>query len=209
MTPRRAQPSSSSVRRTCPSCSRRWDQLVAPDCPHCDGNGYLILGRPAQLRYPAEVVSRTIEYALELRAQVDMRVRDVDLAAARRNQTVMVNRLAAAGFLAPRGSAPEPVPVALRVGSPEDVSATVRALASEVADLEDQPGTFARLGAPPADVGAVPVDMVRPGFSRAGYVAYFARALDPRDALAPPAQNQRVAIERTSETIARSMFHER
>lgn len=52
-------------RRTCPACARRYAQLVAPDCPVCQGLGVLNLGPAALAHHTPAAVSRAVELHLE------------------------------------------------------------------------------------------------------------------------------------------------
>jgi hypothetical protein len=52
-------------RRTCPACARRYAQLVAPDCPVCQGLGVLNLGPAATAHHTPAAVSRAVELYLE------------------------------------------------------------------------------------------------------------------------------------------------
>lgn len=173
-------------RRTCPACSRRVNQQVAPDCPICSGAGFLILGRPALLAYPVEVVSEAVEYALEMQAQDDLARTPVDLHEARTNLTRMVVKLARSGLLASgtNAAAGEPIDVD-PVGLAMDRVEQARRLAQACSELEYKPGMAATLNAPPFDydIRNVPVGGSLPGFSVAGFICGIARVTDPPDVL--------------------------
>ena len=174
-----------SVRRCCPACSRRWNQVCAHDCPVCNGDGVLTLGVPALLKYPAEAVSRGVEQALEMRATIDMGSRAPDIAAARTNQTLLVARMVRMGILASRTQPPPEEVPDLPAISPEDTMTVARLIAKTAAELPEDPSAAVRLAAPPLHyaVGSVPVDGARPGFSQGGYINNMSQAADPIEAL--------------------------
>lgn len=173
---------------------------MAPDCPICSGAGFLVLGRAALLRYPVEVVSEAVEFALELQAQDDLARTPVDLHQARVNLTNMVVRLSRAGLLAAPGAAADAAvdvdPVALAM----DRVAQARRLAETMSGLDYRPGTAATLNAPPFDydIRDVPVGGALPGFSVAGFICAIARVVDPPDVL-----RVRTPDEPTREQLAR------
>ncbi|WP_427017853.1 hypothetical protein ACQCSX_04360 [Pseudarthrobacter sp. P1] len=60
------------MKRVCTACSRRAGELINPDCPICDGNGYLQLHPAALTIYDPVTVSLAVDVALEAVA------RDID-----------------------------------------------------------------------------------------------------------------------------------
>ncbi len=196
-----------TVRRSCPACSRRWNMVAAPDCPICQGDGYLTLGTPGLRKYPAEALSRAVEIALELRATADVvGVHVPDLAAARRNQTIMVNRLVRAGILAGRNTPPEPAPPNTRMGAPvEEVTAIARAIAVAVSGVPFDPQAEARLAATPLpDAATIPVNGAIPP-SILNYVCLSQRVNDPKPVL-DRADVNRAVTDREGELLGRVVF---
>lgn len=170
------------VLRTCPACSRRVNQQVAAGCPICNGHGVIRLGRPALLRYPVEVVSRAIEYALELQAQKSLEVTPFHLPRAVQDLRDLMGKLRRAGVV---GVLEPGQPIAnMTVGGSMSDMATHRAaaeLAAESSELPYQPGVAAVLAAPPVDIDVtnLPVTGFRNPFGAAGYIAGFTQILDP------------------------------
>jgi hypothetical protein len=183
---------------------------VDPDCPVCNGLGVLVLGNPALRRYPVEVVSRAVEYALEAQAQHDLTTRGVSLGQARKNLTAMVARLIQAGVLAgwsPQGAAAAPMPAVSRAATRRHA----RELSEESSQLAYSEGTGALLAAPPVtyEEGAVPVDGSPAGFSRAGYLCSLAKVTNPLDVLTvrvvgTPNQS---SIDRRGDVLGKALGH--
>ncbi len=173
---------STSARRTCPACSRRHNQHIADDCPVCLGDGFLVLGRPALLRYPADVVSKAVEYALESQARKDLTVPLPNLALARQHLTAMVHQLRKAGLLAV-GDVAAPTPVHAQTGrlsGREQHTAAKRLVPGYVA------GSAALLDAPPVEFDPDDRPLASgglPGFSSAGFICHLSRVADPLDPL--------------------------
>ena len=69
--------SAATQQRLCPACVRRPEFLVADSCILCSGAGVLVLGRLCQGaaiggRFPPAVVSRAVEFAVDLVAEQSM-----------------------------------------------------------------------------------------------------------------------------------------
>ncbi|SDO48532.1 hypothetical protein SAMN04515671_1090 [Nakamurella panacisegetis] len=90
-----------TVARLCPSCVRRFARIVRDDCPICAGTGMLVLGSTPVELHGQSVVSLAIGIALEAQARHDLAQPDMDLGAARINQSTMVQRIRDIGLLAP------------------------------------------------------------------------------------------------------------
>lgn len=192
------------ARRTCPACSKRYAQLVTPDCPVCEGVGVLGLHpvalAPVGLK-PTDpaVVSRAVELYLEAAAAHaadtippgDGRGRRQALAAA-------AERLRTARIVGPPLGLPE------RDGhwTPEypDEKVTTDKDAAKVAALHGQhptPADGARVDAAPRipDPDARPRAMGQlPDTSMEGYPSHLVQAADPIDPLGP--DNQVLAFQR-------------
>lgn len=90
--------------RVCPACARDWVGLVRDDCPVCQGEGRLALGRGAMEKHGPEVASLAVEEALETRARMDLGA-GLDMGQARANQTLTVEKMRKVGLLAPTDAA--------------------------------------------------------------------------------------------------------
>ena len=98
--------SATRQQRLCPACVRRPEFLIAADCLLCSGAGVLVLGRLCQGvaiggRFPPAVVSRAVEFAVDLVAEQSMAA-GLDRAAARAEIVDhLVAELRRRGLLAP------------------------------------------------------------------------------------------------------------
>lgn len=183
------------ARRTCPACSKRYAQLVTPDCPVCEGVGVLGLHpvalAPVGLK-PTDpaVIARAVELYLEgaARAAAD-KIPPGDGAGRRQALADAAERLRAARIVSPPVGVPERdshwVPQ-----YPEE-KATTDGSAAKTAHLLGEhtgPTDTARLDAAPRLPG--PDDRPRamgqlPDTSMEGYPSHLAQAADPIDPLGP------------------------
>lgn len=58
------------MRKLCPACITRLDQVVHPDCIVCNGTGYMALSEGAVAFYRPEVVAKAVELTLESAARI-------------------------------------------------------------------------------------------------------------------------------------------
>lgn len=55
--------------RVCPACSKRYAEIVSPNCPVCSGTGVVVLGAAALSLYEPAVVSQAVALAIESSAR--------------------------------------------------------------------------------------------------------------------------------------------
>lgn len=97
------------MRRTCPLCTVRPAAVISPDCPVCDGHGYLTLGSRGLREYDAETVSTAVHLALEQTARVIDRRADARGIDPRPALTKTLGQLARGGLITPpKATAPAP-----------------------------------------------------------------------------------------------------
>ncbi|MBM9467247.1 hypothetical protein [Nakamurella leprariae] len=165
--------------------------MIAEDCPICQGQGRLELGRPALAQAARtggpEAVALAVDYALEVQARKDLAPQHPDWLRARTNLARVVAALRARGLLAPTPSPIDPSSV-LPAQHPRPPIEQVRATAKHLTPGY-QRGDHERLYAPapcqygpderPTEHGGIP------GFSAAGFIAHLTRVCDPVDPVDP------------------------
>lgn len=171
-------------RRLCPACSRRYAQLVAPDCPVCQGLGVLNLGAAALAHYAAAPIARAVELYLEAHARTARTM--LPLGQHRHTLEAAVDELRLAGVLAsshdtgPPARDPVPTDAASARVAELDSYRVARALGTPVTTI-----TLATLAAPPVDdlADVRPRDGRPPTGSLAGHRSALATIADPIDPL--------------------------
>lgn len=101
------------MRRICPACNHRKNQLIDPDCSVCQGRGLLQLGAGAMTLYTADVVAEAIVLALEAKAREadqTLTLSDDREASVREAVSMMVEAGVLASQDAPLHLAPPPPP---------------------------------------------------------------------------------------------------
>ncbi|GAA4915857.1 hypothetical protein [Nesterenkonia rhizosphaerae] len=166
------------MRRLCPVCARRRQELVDPECVICHGHGFLVLGQAALETYPAEVVAEAVHLALEARARIADTTMTLDqnrLLGVRDALTMLYD----SGIL----DNEHDIPVALTraLASKSGARRPAMALASEVIQepLFDVDATLAQAGPHEYQEHDRPGVRGTPLFSANGYPSHLARLADP------------------------------
>ena len=184
------------MKRLCPACLTREARVVAPDCPICEGEGIILLGREAVAAFGPTVTALAVSAALESVARaVDSP--GVPNGSQRAALAATMALLAASGV-----TGPGPLPRTTRK-TPDSLAAAAVNRPVEPIDVT-LPETSAYRYGPGESPGAYGL----PVLSADGHPSHIARICDPADPLGETTQEHSTGIrkrERSARALAAAL----